>query len=448
MNKLLLTLAAYSLFLTTVNAQTITTFAGNGTYGFNGDGGQATAAELNDLEGVSCDGSGNLYIADLLNYCVRTVNTSGVINAFAGIPGTVGFSGDGGQATAAELGHVAGVYVDALGNVFIGDDGNNRIRKVTASGIISTVAGNGTGGFSGDGGIATAAEISGPYDIITDGAGNIYFADFSNHRIRKINTSGIISTIAGNGTQGFSGDDGPATAAELNHPIGLTLNGSGNLIIADQNNNRVRELNGSGIISTICGTGVAATTGDGGQATAAAINWPAKPIVDAAGNIYISGYMGCNVRKINTSGIISTIAGTGGVGFSGDGGPATAACLANPQGICSDAAGNMYIADQGNRRVRKIVSAVVVTGINPVINNISCFLYPNPASDNITIQLSKAGKTVVTLYNITGREVLNTVKENGFSFTISVAEMPAGIYLLKLQSEDGNIITKKIEVTR
>jgi len=284
----------------TAQPYNIYTVAGNGVSGYSGDGGAATAAKLTLPAGVATDASGNVYVCDLWNNRIREVNTSGIISTFAG-NGTGSYSGDGGPATAATLSSPYGVAVDASGNIYIADYNNNRIRKVNTSGIISTFAGNGTAGYSGDGGAATAATISSPFDVAVDASGNVYFSDTGNDVIRKVNTSGIISTIAGNGTTGFSGDGGLATAAELNFPRGVAVDASGNVYIADASNNRIRKVNTSGIISTIAGNGGGGFSGDGGLATAAALNGPAGVAVDASGHIYISDANNYRVRELKST---------------------------------------------------------------------------------------------------------------------------------------------------
>ena len=345
------------------NAQIISTVAGNGTSGYSGDGGAATAAELNSPYGVAVDAAGNIYIADASNYKVRKVNTSGIISVFAG-NGTSGATGDGGAATAAELSNVVGVAVDASNNVYIADQNNCRIRKVNTSGIISTVAGNGTSGYSGDGGAATAAKLFSPCAVAVDASGNLYIADYYNNRIRKVNTSGTISTIAGTGTGSYSGDGGAATAATIYYPGGVAVDGSSNVYFSDTYNSRLRKINTSGIISTIGGNGSAGYTGDGGAATSAEVNNPKGLVVDASGNIYFADYSNARIRKITTSGTISTVAGSGGAGFYGDGGAATAADLYYPSAVTLDATGNMFIADYYNQRIRK-VSAPSATYCTP-----------------------------------------------------------------------------------
>lgn len=333
----------------------IYTVGGTGTYGYNGDGIPATAAELNGPYGVAIDASGNIYIADCSNNRVRKVNTSGIISTIVGT-GSHGYSGDGGPATAAELHFPQGVAVDASGNVYISDYDNQCIRKVNTSGIISTYAGNGIAGLSGDGGPATAAEIDNPYGLAVDDSGNLYIA--TTDRIRKVNTKGIISTFAGS-TIGYSGDGGPATSAEMYNPEGVAVDASGNVYIADYLGNRIRKVNTSGIISTYAGNGFDAGfndgggySGDGGPATSAELFNPTDVVVDGSGNVYIADAGNSRIRMVNISGIISTYAGNGTSGYSGDGGPATAAKIIFPQGLGLDGSGNLYIAD--NNRIRKV----------------------------------------------------------------------------------------------
>ena len=352
----LLFVSAYSINGRAQIINAITTIAGNGTGGFTGDGGPATAAELISPYAVAADSSGNIYICSFYGGAgtvrTRKISSSGIISTFAGT-GTSGFSGDGGQATAAETTEPSGVAADAAGNVYINDYGNYRIRKVNTSGIITTIAGTGTYGYSGDGGQATAAHIDNSDGLASDPAGNLYF--YSEGHVRKIATSGIITTIAGNGASGFSGDGGPATAAEFGSIIyGLAADGYGNVYIADYSNYRVRMINSSGIITTVAGNGGTASTGDGGPATAAGIGEPTGMVVDAAGNIYISDFYNNQIRQVNAAGIISTIAGNGTFGFSGDGGPATNAEFRYPLDVAVDASGNVFVSDRNNSRIRKI----------------------------------------------------------------------------------------------
>jgi sugar lactone lactonase YvrE len=340
----------------------ISTVAGNGADGFSGDGGPATSASLYWPEGVAVDTAGNLYIADYRNSRIRKVNPSGIISTAAGTGGYK-FAGDGGPATSALLHTPHGVAVDAAGNLYVADAENSRIRKVGPSGIISTVAGNGAAGFSGDGGPAASAWLNYPLGVAVDAAGNLYIADTYNNRIRKVSPSGIISTVAGNGERGFSGDGGPAASAWLNYPLGAVVDAAGNLYIADTFNSRIRKVNPSGIISTVAGNGERGFSGDGGPATSALLYWPYGVAVDAAGYLYIADTYNNRIRKVGASGIISTVAGNGAYKFAGDGGPATGASLVAPQGVAVDAAGSLCIADAGNARVRKVSPSGIISTV-------------------------------------------------------------------------------------
>ena len=346
-------LSAGLFFAAAAQSQTIDTIAGNGSWGFSGDGGPATAASLYYPTDVIVDGMGNRYISDINNLRIRKVTPAGIISTIAG-NGTYGFSGDGGPATSAQLAYVYQLAVDAGGNLYIADYDNNRVRKVTSAGIISTIAGNGTYGFSGDGGPATSAALQRPVGVAVDGAGNVYFGDYSNHRIRKVTPAGIISTVAGNGTATFGGDGGPATSASLYYPLGISTDAGGNLYIADQGNQRIRKVTSSGIISTVAGNGTYGFSGDGGPATSASFStvWDVTP--DNRGNLYVADSDNYRIRKISASGLISTVAGNGTRGFSGDGGPAANASINYASGVATDTAGDLYIADQNNHRVRKV----------------------------------------------------------------------------------------------
>lgn len=331
---------------------TISTVAGDGTSDSGGDGGAATSAQIFHPAGVEVDESENLFIADLLGNKIRKVTSGGIISTVAGT-GASGSGGDGGAATSAQLTSPHGTTHDASGNFYIADATNNKVRKVDATGKISTVAGTGTAGSSGDGGSATAAQINDPRSVAVDSSGNLFIAEFSGHRVRKVDGSGNISTVAGTGTAGYSGDGGAATAAQLNQPRGVSIDSSGNLLIADSGNHAIRKVGATGTISTIAGTGTAGFSGDGGTATSAQLQNPRSVIDDGLGNLFIADTSNHRVRMID-DGIISTIAGTGTEGFSGDGGASTSAQLAAPVGVAADGEGNLYIADFSNNRVRKV----------------------------------------------------------------------------------------------
>jgi len=322
------------------NGAKISTIVGNGTAGYTGDNGPAGSAEINQPYGIAADSSGNLYIADNRNNVVRMVDKSANITTVAtGLNGPVG------------------VAVNASGDVYIADTSNWVVLKIDhATRSVSTVAGNGNQGSSGNGGPATSAQLDYPYGIAVDSSGNLYIAQLSiNSVVRKVDTSGIITTVAGKGTPGYSGDGGLATNASLNYPQAVAVDSSGNLYIADSSNYLIRKVAPNGIISTVAGTGINGHSGDGGPATAAEVNFPEAVTVDPAGNLYISE--GDNiVRKVDTSGNISTVAGNVHLagGYGGDGNVATAATLFGPWGLAFDPSGNLLIADRLNHRIRKV----------------------------------------------------------------------------------------------
>ncbi len=435
----------FSFSLSALSAQNINTVAGTGTGAYNGDGGPATAAEIQNPAGLYADTTGNLFFADQSNNRVRMISTSGIITTIIG-NGVGGFSGDGGQATAAEINAPQGIFIDKKGNIYIGDFFNNRIRKVNTSGIIRNIAGNGFTNFSGDGGPATAAELNGPSDVCVDTTGNVYIADETFSHIRIVNTSGIINTFAGNGVNGYSGDGGPATAAEIHGPSGVRIDGAQNIYIADLQNRVIRKVNTSGIISTVAGiAGISNYSGDGGPASAAELTAPTGLCFDGMGNMYISDDY--RVRMVNTSGIITTVSGNGQSGFSGDGGPATAAEFNYDFAVAADANGDFWIGDVFNNRVRE-VTVKLSTGISdeaPLSNQI--YLYPNPNNGKFTINLPpSSSNSSLEIYNILGYEVLKSTLINSTT-PLDLSKQAKGIYLYRVISETGQLIgTGKIIV--
>jgi sugar lactone lactonase YvrE len=332
----------------------IFTFAGDGTTDFKGDGGPATAAGLYAPDNVGVDSAGNVYIADRNHGRIRKVTPNGVINTVAG-NGSIFYNPnvDNIPATSATLVNPAGVVTDGLGNLFISDRDDNRVRVVAPNGIINTFAGNGSNGFSGDGGQATLAQINFPIGLATDAAENVFIADWENNRIRKVTPNGIITTVAGNGTQGFGGDGGQATAASLYSPSGVAVDASGNLLIADFGNMRIRKVTPAGIITTFAGSGSYGSGGDGGPAIQAQFIGPTGIAIDHAGNIVIADSGSNRVRKIDSTGIITTIAGLGGSDPLGDGGPGVNASLV-PTDLAFDPSGNLLVTDAAHNRVRII----------------------------------------------------------------------------------------------
>ena len=350
-----LALLGSTLAIHGLGAQVVSTLAGTGTVGYTGDHGPATSATLADPSAVAYDASGNLYLADAQNHVVReVVKTTGTITTIAGT-GAEGFAGDGGAATSAVLDTPTGVAVDTSGNIYIADSHNNRIRKVSG-GTITTVAGTGTAGFGGDNAAAIAASLSLPSAVAVGPGGSLYIADTNNHRIRMV-TGTTITTVAGNGEELYAGDGGTALAASLDLPTGVAVDTSGKVYIADRHNQRVRMVDTSGNISTVAGSGAVTFaggfSGDGSNGTAAMLSKPSGVSVDPSGNVYIADTDNQRIRRLG-SGTIVTVAGSGDQGFGGDGGPAAAAILNSPKAVAPDASGNVAIADKLNERVRAI----------------------------------------------------------------------------------------------
>ena len=424
------------IFNNSMAAQTaiMSTAAGGGTQNA-GAGVPADSANIGLLAGVAVDADGNIYIATPdANSIFRVDHSSNMMTVFAG-GANGGFGGDGGLADTAKLAGPVGVGVDGSGNVYIADNGNDRIRKVDiASGIISTIAGTGIPGFSGDNGPATAAKLNGPSDVAVDAAGNVYIADRQNNRIRKITAgTGIISTFAGSGpansSSGFSGDNGPADAAKLAQPNSVTVDGFGNVYIADLSNNRIRKVS-NGIITTIAGSGPGESTGgfsgDGGLADTCMMYYPRGVAVDVAGNIYFTDSQNSRVRKVNVStGIITTVAGSGNPGFAGDGGPADSAEINGADnGLAVDQRGNIYIADVYNARVRKVT--VAPTSVINLQAEKMVSVYPNPAENQLVIENVPAGSPVIVT-NTLGQHVLFTTA-TGNKAMLNISSLAAGLY--------------------
>lgn len=370
---------------------TLSVIAGNGFYYLalhTGDGGPAVNAELNSPTAIAYDSQGNLYIAEADR--LSQVSPQGIINTIAGGGGD--FTSNGIPALQAALSPALGLAVDSTGAVYFSEPSNNRVRKVKPDGTIITVAGTGAAGFSGDGGPATAAQLNIPFGLALDGAGNLYIADNANRKVRRVTPAGIISTVTtavdaigltvdnnGNlymagdgfvgkmaagastvtpvggsaGVKGFSGDGGPALGAQFSNLLSIVADNLGDLFIGDGSNDRVRRISASGIVTTIAGNGQFYYTGEGVPAAASPVQGGGNLAIDKAGNIYFSDTLGSRVRKV-TKGVINTVAGTGIAGFSGDGGPALQAELNDPRNLAIDSAGNLYIADYLNNRVRRV----------------------------------------------------------------------------------------------
>lgn len=332
----------------------ITRFAGTGESGYSGDGGNASEARLKIPAGLTFDNKGNLYISDRDNHRVRKVDTRGIITTVIG-NGIAGFSGDGGKATEAQINLPSGVVVDDNGNIYVSDRSNDRIRKVNSKGIITTIAGNGIDGYKGDSGPATEAQLSRPFGLALDKKGNLYIADRGNNRVRKVNPQGIITTVAGDGSFFFMGDNGPAYRASIAGPTGVVVDDEGTLYIADRNNNRIRSVDTQGMIRTIAGTGQQDYNGDSELARDTALYLPFAVTLDTDGKLLVVDRSHYRIRRVDPRrGSVKTVAGNGLKMFAGDGGPATGAKLSFPHGIVVDKKDNLLISDKGHYRIRRI----------------------------------------------------------------------------------------------
>jgi hypothetical protein len=426
MKKCKILLPGIITFLLTAqaNAQNINTIAGNGTIGFSGDGGPATNAQLYVPQGLTVDASGNIYIVDNSNSRVRKITLSGIITTIAG-NGTSGYAGDGGPATAAALETPYGIAVDGVGNIYISE--NTRIRKINTAGVISTFA------WIDALGLATTSD------------GSLYAAN-SGNTIEKISPAGVVTTIAGNGTYGFGGDGGPATAAMLNGPSDVKIDGSGNIYIADQGNFRIRKINSSGIIQTIAGNGGYTPAGDGGPATAAQFIEPWSVALGPGNTLYILDALAGEIRKVSATGIISTIAGNGTFGYGGDGGPATAAIFDQPAYLCLDNSGNLLVSDGVNERVRKINTASLQTNNCSHLSE-AVATSPNPACSVVSFINKGPGakKLTVDILNCSGQLMGSFPVEDHLN--LSLTNYPAGTYFCRFTTDDETTV-KILEVQR
>ena len=452
------------LFNAILLAQPVLPFAGNGSAGYSGDGGPATSASLNYISSFCGDAAGNIYISDFTNADVRKVTLANIISTVAGNQ-VQGFSGDAGLATVASLSVSTNIgssenfdiAKDAAGNLYLNDFKNKRIRKVATTGIITTIAGNGLSGYTGDGGIATLAKINSAY-MTVDAAGNVYFTDRINHVVRKINTSGIISTIAGTGVSGFSGDGNMGNLATLKDPESITVDAAGNLYISDIGNFRIRMVNAAGFISTYAGNGTSSYSGDGGLAVAAAVCPKALSISPLTGNlVFISmsnqpnpiSFTGkCNIRSINSVGVIYTVRDSS--FFLMGGGQ----YVQNIRSFYLDNSLNMYFSPDYNICVGfcspgncyKTSLTSTAAGIEVLdLNNSLVKLFPNPSNGNFSIETSLNEKASIDVYDINGKLIYSQMLLN--SKNELMLNLPSGNYLANIKA-NGVSVKKQIIITK
>ena len=421
-----------------MQAQVITTIANIELgCGYSGDGSAAIYAKFNEPKGIAIDRFGNLYIADPLNNRVRIIDAYGIVRTFAG-NGKAGYSGDGGKATSAELHSPYYVAIDAEGNVYISDTYNCRVRKVSSNGIITTVAGTGVSGGSGVNGPATKAEITYPYGLCFDEAGNLYIAD--GLWVKKVTTQGIISNVVGSGQTTYGGDGGPATAASCGSNVAVTFDSKGNLYVADARYNAIRKVDGNGIITKFAGAKITnindTASGDGGQAIDARILEPSDLKFDSYGNLFVVDQGDGRIRKIDSAGVITTLAGNGTAKHNGDGSSANKAGVFLPYGMVIDEDENIYFTETSQYSNELSNDIRVVYGIEFNNSSSEVVVYPNPSFDGVVRLLfasSYVENVLIVITNMAGQKVYeNTFPTN---LPIEVRLEPTGIYALSGRSK-------------
>lgn len=418
-NKIFILLSFF--FFVNAKAQYVSTFAGS-TQGFVN--GTATTAKFNWPMGIAIDTEGTIFVVDSANYIIRKITSAGVVSTFAG-SGIGGFAD--GIASVAQFNGIDGLAVDTAGNVYVADTNNHRIRKISAAGVVSTLAGS-TQGYAN--GIGTAARFNNPSGVAVDAAGNVFVTDTFNYRIRKITPAGVVSTLAGSGIAGFA--NGLGTAAQFNKTYGIAVNDTGSIFVADALNHRVRKITASGVVTTFAGSVYGYANGNG---IAAKFSYPYGITVDATDNVYVTDAEDNRIRKITIVGMVSTLAGSGIGGFAD--GIGTTAQFINPCGVTVDAVGSVFISDATNHRIRKITNSLSTADYNQ--NQV--LIYPNPVSSIINIDLGDSIASEVILFDMNGRvmQTENIVNSSG----IEISNLANGMYLMQITTDKG-VVSKKI----
>lgn len=419
-------------------SQTVSTFAGypsaTGVFCGTTDG-TGTASRFCVPNGIAIDASGNIFIADTNNHTIRKITPAGVVSTFAGEAGVIGNINTTNILFPAQFYNPNGVAVDNSGNVFVADTNNNKIRKITPAGWVSTFAGSGTAGSTD--GVGTTAKFNSPTDIAVDASGNVYVADKNNHTIRKITPSSVVTTLAG--TPGIFGSaDGLGSNAGFYFPSGIAVDSNGNIYVADTSNSTIRKITSSGLVSTIAGSaGLQGSTN--GLGSLARFRLPTGLTVDASGDIFVTDTFNHTIRKITLSGIVSTLIGSTGTSGSTDGNSTLARFFA-PQGIVIDNFGNMFIADTNNSRIRKITG--IPLGNTNFEFQFNIKLYPNPATSLLYIQsLNNSILDKVCIFDLTGKKILEQTKNTN---QIDVSNFIKGMYLIEIFSGEDKIVNKLI----
>lgn len=407
-------------------AQTVTTFAGDGSIGST-DG---NAATFNYPTGIDVDAAGNLFVCDYSGHKIRKITTAGVVSTFAG-SGTQGSTN--GTGINATFWNPIDIALDASGNLFVCDFSSNKIRKITPAGVVTTFAGSGSAGFTNATGIAASFRF--PNGIAIDTDGNLYVADRNNHSIRKITSAGVVSTLAGTGTQGYV--DGQGDTAKFNSPSGIAVDASGNVYVADESH-RIRKITPSGFVSTIAGIGSPSFTN--GTSTVAAFKYPNDLEIDNAGNIYVCDKSNHAIRKVDINGNVTTIAGSGNSGFAN--GTGTNASFKFPDGITIDSDGNIFVADHQNQRIRKITISTT-TELSQKIISQPLQLYPNPVLNFLKIE-DRNNNAEYEIYDFSGRLILEG-KLTSSEDKMNVESLVPGYFIIKVTTPIGVKIGKFIK---